>query len=88
MFLGSKAKLLCKQYGHNICPCYRRAVKGREKLRGFPASYKATEISKQTKFALNPSIENECLGSRIKKIFLTNAWINVLNVCVYTADDI
>lgn len=65
-----KPKLLCKQYCNNICLCYKRAIKGREKLYSFFPSHKITEISRpQTKFALTPSTANECLGSRTKKTF-------------------
>jgi len=63
-------------------------MKGREKLHSFLPSYKTTEISRlETKFALTPSTANECLGSRIKKTFLTNVWINVLNMFVWTPYD-
>ena len=82
-----KPKLLCKQYCNNICPCYKRAIKGREKLHSFLPSYKTTDISRlKTKLALPPSTASECLGSRIKKTFLTDVWIHVLNVFVWTAD--
>lgn len=83
-----RAKLLCKQYGNNICPCYKRAIKGREKLHSFCPSYKTTEVSRlQTKFSLTPSTVNECLGSRINNMFLTNVWINALNLFVWIAYD-
>lgn len=41
-----KPKLLCKQYCNNICLCYKRAIKGREKLYSFFPSHKITEISR------------------------------------------
>lgn len=48
-----KAKLICKQCCNNICHCYRRAIKGREKLFSSVPSYKATEIcGLQTKLVL------------------------------------
>lgn len=83
-----RAKLLCKQYGNNICLCYKRAMKGREKLHSFCPSYKTTEVSSlQRKFLLTPSTVNESLGSRINNMFLTNVWINALNVFVWIAYD-
>lgn len=52
-YLVLKAELICKQYCNSICQCYKRAIKGREKLFSTVPSYKATEISGlQTKFVL------------------------------------
>lgn len=52
-YLVLKAELICKQYCNNICQCYKRAIKGREKFFSSVPFYKATEISGlQAKFVL------------------------------------
>lgn len=67
-----------------ISPCYKRALKGHEKLHSFLTSYKPTEFSRlQTKFALQMNVQ----VPESRDIFKANVCNNLLNVFLWTAYD-